>query len=753
MFNELIESIDVEISEIKKSRKKKYINVEYYKKISEFKKDYMIYEIYVSEYVSKMAEDLVIELTSVKHKLDATIVSVDENQMIKIKVKEPLTEEIYRINMEFDPSFLLSALSDCIEKTEAEKNPIVKSLLKRIPVNRSIKVESDNIEYEDLNRSQVKAIKYAESKQISFIWGPPGTGKTYTLSKIISRAYQRDEKVLVLSTSNVALDQILINLDKDLYDDEKDDIIRLGNTNNKVAYSYTSEAKSYKEKVKNVIFCTLANLSVKYGKLDQFDLVLIDEVSMVSLPYIFVAANKSRRNIVMIGDFRQLPPIALNASNDLFRMSIFDYLDIPGRVDRSEKVAYMAMLNTQYRMTKKISSLISDTFYNGLLKCGVKGRAKAPLNFINVDGSLYQNTYFSITDLSYFNPISLMLVEKILEETSVEKEILIVSPFRPQQNMLNALFRDKKEYKGRSLTVHKSQGSEADVVIFDLTTHAKTNKDNYHHFFIDEITKNLVNVAMSRAKEKLYVIGSLEMLTALAKQNILWAKLIAVINDSFTIIEANKLTSTVNVFDKNAIVTEKTENITVVDTEGDKEFYTMIKDHPVPNRNYLAREGCIPSSERKEITFRDLKKSDKLPYLVFVDDQIVLNEHGRYIYTKLEKTSKILRRIALESFIDTVEVDRVSTFTLNCERCGSNYMLQNRSGLTLLSCAKCRNTKHIGKNEAMLIKDLYQVKCPECNADVSPRKKKGHGNYSFYGCLNYPHCNGSVSMYSLAKGY
>jgi len=36
-------------------------------------------------------------------------------------------------------------------------------------------------------------------------------------------------------------------------------------------------------------------------------------------------------------------------------------------------------------------------------------------------------------------------------------------------------------------------------------------------------------------------------------------------------------------------------------------------------------------------------------------------------------------------------------------------MMQNRSGLTLLSCAKCRNTKHIGKNEAMLIKDLYQV--------------------------------------------
>lgn len=755
MFDELIESIGIEISEIKKSRKKKYINVEYYKQLSQIQQNYLIYEIYVSEYVSKMAEDLEIELTAMKHKLDATIISVDENQMIKIKTKEPLTEEIYRINMEFDPSFLLVNLSKCIEKTRDSDNPIVKSLLQRIPTNEKITVDSYNIEYENLNDSQVQAIQYAEENQITLIWGPPGTGKTYTLSKIIMRSYLRDEKVLVLSTSNVALDHILLNLNKELEDDEKSDVLRLGNTNNKIAHGYTTEATGYKEKETNVTFSTLANLTSKYEKLGDFDLVVIDEVSMVSLPYVFVAANKSKRNIVLLGDFRQLPPISLNDDNRLFQLSIYEYLDIPKSIDNKKEVAYMAMLDIQYRMVEQISELISKMFYNNLLKCGVEEKYDKPLNFINVDDSSYKNTYFSISDLSYFNPISLMIIDQLLDkEISVEKEILVVSPFRPQQNMLNALFRDRTTYDGRSLTVHKAQGSEADIVIFDLTTHDKTNQTNFHHFFIDDITANLINVAMSRAKEKLYIIGSMEMVHKLARHNNLWAEMLKNIEDKFALINSSEMISGAANLDLETVAFENLKSFTVVDMECDKQFYQSIKEHKVPKRNYLSYEECIPGNERREVTFRGLKNNIKLPYMVFMDDKIILKERGKYLYTSMDKTSKILQRIALESFIDTEEVDRASTFTLSCENnCGGTYMLQNKVGHTVLACSNCRNMKNIGRNEALLIKDLYKIKCPECDAEVTPRTKKGHSNYSFYGCTNYPHCNGSVFISKIAKGY
>ena len=64
-----------------------------------------------------------------------------------------------------------------------------------------------------------------------------------------------------------------------------------------------------------------------------------------------------------------------------------------------------------------------------------------------------------------------------------------------------------------------------------------------------------------------------------------------------------------------------------------------------------------------------------------------LNE--KQFFVKAEKTAKILKRVALEKYIDTIEVDRTSTFTLNCDKCGDNYILTNRV-FVFLSCPKVR---------------------------------------------------------------
>jgi len=750
MFDSFIESISNEISEIKKSRKKKYINVEYYKQLSEFSSHYLIYEIYVSEYVSKMAEDLSIKLTSRNHQLEVTIISIDENQIIKVKTKEKLTEEIYRINMEFDPSFLLVNLSNCIDKVKHSINPIVNNLKTGITYNEKIEIDASNLEYEELNKSQIEAINHSEENQISLIWGPPGTGKTHTLSKIIYRSFLRDEKVLVLSTSNVALDQILLRFDKDIYDDEKMYILRFGNTNNKTIYEYTTDSKNYQDCEKNIVFSTLANLSMKYDKLEDFDLVVIDEVSMVSLPYIFIAGNKSKRNLVLLGDFRQLPPISLDKSNSLFQLNIYDYLDIPKKIDSQIDISYMSMLDTQYRMTKAISSLVSAKFYNNLLKCGVKEEYENALNFINIDDSQYKDTYFSISDISYFNPISLFLIDNLIQESFEKKEILVISPFRPQQNMLNGYFRDRENLNGKSLTVHKAQGSEADIVIFDLTTHNKSNTKSYHHFFVDEITKNLVNVAISRAKEKLYIIGSLEMINQLSKEFPLWKNMKDSIEKKFKVINSQELILSRQEEDFSTNMTG-VQKFTIVDTKCKKNFLTSIKGlENIESRNYISCKGCIPSHERKGVTFRDLKNSDKLPEMLFIDDKIILNENDRYFSISLEKTSKILHRIALESFIKSEELTRSSTYTLSCERCGEGtFQLKKQNNNVLLACSNCVNTKRIGEKEMFLIKGLHKLKCYECGAEVTPRK--GEKGFYFFGCNNYPSCKGSVSLYNLCN--
>ncbi len=60
------------------------------------------------------------------------------------------------------------------------------------------------------DKSQFKAFKAALDKDITFIWGPPGTGKSYTLSAIIMALHKmKDERTAVCCLSNVAVDQLV----------------------------------------------------------------------------------------------------------------------------------------------------------------------------------------------------------------------------------------------------------------------------------------------------------------------------------------------------------------------------------------------------------------------------------------------------------------------------------------------------------------------------------------------------------------
>ena len=63
-----------------------------------------------------------------------------------------------------------------------------------------------------LNPSQKNAIQHALGNTISFIWGPPGTGKTYALGELIRILYEQDRKILVCSNTNQAVDQLLLKL-------------------------------------------------------------------------------------------------------------------------------------------------------------------------------------------------------------------------------------------------------------------------------------------------------------------------------------------------------------------------------------------------------------------------------------------------------------------------------------------------------------------------------------------------------------
>ena len=59
------------------------------------------------------------------------------------------------------------------------------------------------------NECQMDAIRHSLSKEVTFIWGPPGTGKTRTLTVILQQLFSKGKRVLLTSHTNLAVDEIL----------------------------------------------------------------------------------------------------------------------------------------------------------------------------------------------------------------------------------------------------------------------------------------------------------------------------------------------------------------------------------------------------------------------------------------------------------------------------------------------------------------------------------------------------------------
>ncbi|MFB6355077.1 MAG: IGHMBP2 family helicase [bacterium] len=105
-----------------------------------------------------------------------------------------------------DALFLLSGLSreqDSLKQVLlGEKTPYFEDLERDPEFKRT-----------ELNESQERAVRRAmEAREVALVHGPPGTGKTVTLSEVIYQAVQRGNEVLATTASNIAVDHLLIQL-------------------------------------------------------------------------------------------------------------------------------------------------------------------------------------------------------------------------------------------------------------------------------------------------------------------------------------------------------------------------------------------------------------------------------------------------------------------------------------------------------------------------------------------------------------
>ena len=117
-----------------------------------------------------------------------------------------------------------------------------------------------------------------------------------------------------------------------------------------------------------IVGATVTKLYLSPQMFSSFDVVIVDEASMVLLPAMYHAAGLAKEKVIVSGDFRQLAPIVTTNQKAIFD-EIGSNVFHAAKVDETNtKTSRRVMLVEQYRMDDKICKLISNLMYDGNLK-------------------------------------------------------------------------------------------------------------------------------------------------------------------------------------------------------------------------------------------------------------------------------------------------------------------------------------------------------------------------------------------------
>lgn len=426
-----------------------------------------------------------------------------EDFTILIRTAEYIGEKIDSIEFTSEQWQLLEALMERL----GEMNPDTGSLAYEIASNGRKQIT----QWQSIKCGQNAAFNRATSEGITFIWGPPGTGKTETLANIALEHMSHGRRVLMLSYSNVSVDGALLRVAKkvDLPDGR---IIRYGYPRTKelleskklTSYQYMLQkhpdmAQEYqtlnerkkrlkrkdserieinkrlnairnflleqeKELIQNASFVatTVSKATVDRAVyMQRFDVVIFDEASMAYVPQIVFSAGLAKEYFVCLGDFCQLPAIVQNNADDRLSRDIFEYTGITSAVENNQGHEWLVMLNLQYRMHQDIADFVSEEMYQGRLKTSeriAESREEisklhpcpgAAMSMMDLSGMYSVCT--KTMDGSRINIMSALMSLRLAEKGISQYEVGIITPYSAQSRLILSMIRDMQEKDERWL--------------------------------------------------------------------------------------------------------------------------------------------------------------------------------------------------------------------------------------------------------------------------------------------------------------
>ena len=410
-----------------------------------------------------------------------------------------LGAEVEMLNISAEACYLLQSVSERLMDLSLEPSEIAQDLicngLKEIDYRNS-----------DIAKGQEIAVRMSLEQPITFVWGPPGTGKTQTLAEIAWAHIDKGERVLMLSYSNVSVDGAILRVTSLKNDVFPGQLVRYGFPKDKrisehpYLSSYNLAINNYPDLLKRrtqlqaekkrlekndpkliqvekelneirrelraaesqcvrnakFVATTVSKAIVdKEIRNGAFDVVIFDEASMATIPQIAYAAKLARKNFVCMGDFRQLPPIVQSSKESPLNADIFQYCGITQAVDQGSNHKWLCLLDTQYRMHPEIADFAGRSIYNGLLKSAngmTEKREKTvmaepfagrAMEFVDLSGTM--STCIKSSDDSHANVLSAFVTFSLALKAAQTQEVGIITPYHAQSRLLHAMVRDVNE--------------------------------------------------------------------------------------------------------------------------------------------------------------------------------------------------------------------------------------------------------------------------------------------------------------------
>jgi len=262
-----------------------------------------------------------------------------------------------------------------------------------------------------------------------------------------------------------------------------------------------------------------------------FDYVIFDEASQVDLPSAAPALYRAKGAIV-VGDPMQLTHIAgitrdidkglarvhgLTEKKDIYPSKI-RYCDISLYKSAEHSLNHKPiLLANHYRSEDQIIALCNQAFYGGRLKIMTTldysrypGNLPLGVHWVNCEGEVFKHPAGS-----RINHDEVLLVDKVFQDvlrniSGTNLSIGVVTPYSRQQDAIHERISQStpaellEKHNVKILTAHKFQGSEKDIMIFSLVLASRGNGNSDHWY---NIYPQILNVALSRAKYLLYIVG------------------------------------------------------------------------------------------------------------------------------------------------------------------------------------------------------------------------------------------------------